>query len=296
VVVNGVDKIDAVLSTALERYQSRFGALLLIPGPHPDIGSWKPIVRLPLLELSGETEFTELDKPDFQNPFFENVFEDRSPSMTMPKAKMLLGWGQDRSAILKFKTGLPFLSRNGKTFLLSSPLTAEFTDFFNQALFVPVMYRIAVSGKKNESKPYYSIADNLISVRADSLAEEEPLRLVGSQEIVPAQRRAADKILLEIPRFAIDPGFYSVLHRRDTIDQVAFNLDKQESLLDQYRGEEVKTMLGGGKNISLFEASSTNSFSNEIKERYLGTPLWKQALLLSLFFLLAEVLLIRFLK
>jgi hypothetical protein len=296
VVVNGVDKIDAVLTTALERYQSRFGALLLIPGLHPDIASWKPVVRLPSLKLSDDTEFTDLDKPDFTNPFFENVFEDRSSTMTMPKAKMLLEWGADRSAILKFKTGLPFLSRNGKTFLLASPLTQEFTDFYNQALFVPVMYRIAVSGKKNENKPYYSIADNLISVRADSLAGEEPLRLAGSEEIVPAQRRVGDKILLEIPRFAIDPGFYAVVHHRDTIDQVAFNLDKQESLLDQYSGEEVKTMLGGGKNISLFKASSTHAFSNEIKERYLGTPLWKQALLMALLFLLAEVLLIRFLK
>ena len=42
--------------------------------------------------------------------------------------------------------------------------------------------------------------------------------------------------------------------------------------------------------------SNIDSFSNEIKERYLGTPLWKWALGLALLFLLAEVLLIRFLK
>jgi hypothetical protein len=55
-------------------------------------------------------------------------------------------------------------------------------------------------------------------------------------------------------------------------------------------------MFGNGSNISVFEANSTEAFSNEIKDRYLGKPLWKYALLLALFFLLVEVLLIRFLK
>jgi hypothetical protein len=119
---------------------------------------------------------------------------------------------------------------------------------------------------------------------------------LGKQEVVPAQRRSSDRVLLEIPRFSIDPGFYYAMVQKDTIGLVAFDLDKHESLLEQWKGEEVKSLLGGGKNISLFTAASTDSFRNEIKERYLGTPMWRYALVLALLFLLAEVLLIRFLK
>jgi hypothetical protein len=54
--------------------------------------------------------------------------------------------------------------------------------------------------------------------------------------------------------------------------------------------------MGNGENISIFEAGSPEAFSNEIKARYLGKPLWKYAIMLSLLFLLAEVLLVRFLK
>ena len=54
--------------------------------------------------------------------------------------------------------------------------------------------------------------------------------------------------------------------------------------------------MGNAPNISIFEAGSAEAFSNEIKARYLGTPLWKYALVLALFFLLVEILLIRFLK
>jgi Aerotolerance regulator N-terminal len=296
VVVNGINRLDPALVSALERYQKNFGSLLFIPGEQPDLSSYKTFLRNPALKIAEPTELTELEKPDFKNPFFENVFEDRTSLLTMPKARKFLDWGGDPSAVLKFKNGQPFLSQNGKTFLLTTPLKKEFTDFYNQAIFVPVMYRLAASGKKNESKLYYTLKENLIAVRADSLTGEEPVHLVGDDEIIPSQRRVSDLIYLEIPKFAIGPGFYHVINRRDTLDLIAFNLEKKESLLDHYSGEEIKAMLGGGKNISLFQPSSADAFSNEIKERYLGTPLWKYALALALLFLLAEVLLIRFLK
>ena len=242
------------------------------------------------------TEWMELDKPDYKNPFFENVFEEQTFTLAMPKAKKLVDWGPDRTALLKFKNGQPFLSQNRKTFLLACPLDREFTDFYSHALFVPIMYRIAASGLRHENKIYYTLKEDMVTVRMDSLPGDEPLRMSGPQEIIPPQRRVADKTYLETPRFAMTNDFYYIMNRKDTLDLVAFNLDKEESLLAQYSGQEARALLGGGKNVLLFEASSLNTFSNEIKERYLGTPLWKQALVLALICLLAEVLLIRFLK
>jgi Aerotolerance regulator N-terminal len=296
VVINGVDAIDPSLSSALSRYVAGHGAILLIPGNSPDPQAYKNILSMNSTKAGEASSFSELDKPDFQNPFFENVFEEKSPIMAMPRAKALLDLGRDRSAILRFRDGKAFLAQNGKSFMLASPLEKEFCDFYNHALFVPVMYRIAFAGRRNQNQTYHILSERSIVVHADSLTGEEPLRLQGSQEIVPSQRRAGEKVFLEIPPFAISPGFYNVLDGKDTVDLVAFNPDKAESFLDQYTGTELREMLGVRKNISLFQASSVSAFSNEIKERYLGTPLWKQALILALFFLLAEVLLIRFLK
>ncbi len=114
--------------------------------------------------------------------------------------------------------------------------------------------------------------------------------------MIPSQRIVNDDVIFDIPKFSISRGFYKVVMRRDTINLLAFNLDKAESLMDQYSGPEMKQLLGGGDNITIFEVGSTDAFSKEIKERYLGTPLWKYALLLALTFLLAEILLIRFMK
>jgi hypothetical protein len=179
---------------------------------------------------------------------------------------------------------------------MATPLSATSTDFHNHALFVPVMYRIAGSSRKNDARLYYTLQENFITLKLDSLLQEEPLKLKGEQEIVPAQRNVNEQVFLEIPKFSISQGFYQVLAAGDSVGLIAFNLDKAESLLDQFSGDEIKDQMGDAANISVFEATSAEAFSNEIKERYLGKSLWKYALMIALFFLLIEVLLIRFLK
>jgi hypothetical protein len=254
---------------------------------------------LPVNNLEKQDQ-AELNKPDFNNPFFENVFEEKSISLAMPKASSVLDWGNDRSAILHFKNDKPFLSafqQKGKLYVMASPLSSAYTDFFNNALFVPVMYRIAASSKKSENKLYYTLHENFISIIADSLKAEQAVKLIAAeQEILPSQRRVGEQVYIDIPKFSINQGFYNAVVNKDTINLIAFNLDKKESLMDQYVEDEVSALFGGGDNVTLFEAASDDTFSNEIKARYLGRPLWKYALILSLLFLLMEVLLIRFLK
>lgn len=299
VVVNGLNRLDASLAAALQQYQRRGRTLLLIPGAKPDVASYAPLTALPLARVQGTTS-EELARPDFANPFFENVFEEKSVSLAMPKTVPVMSWGSDRDAILRFKNEQPFLSRfrqEGTIYLMASALEPGQSDFFNHALFVPVMYRLAAGARQRESRLYHSLHESFITVKGDSLGAEEQLKLTGRQtELIPAQRRLNREVLLDIPKFSMSEGFYRVLSSRDTLGLVAFNLDQEESLLRQYTGEEMQTLMGGANRVSIFEAGSSGAFSNEIKERYLGTPLWKYALMLALLFLLAEVLLIRFLR
>jgi hypothetical protein len=294
IVVNGLKKIDVGLAALINSIKEKSGTVLFIPASEPALDSYKLILPFPALQLAKTQEQEELERPDFNNPFFENVFEEKSNAVAMPRARRLLQWGQDRSAILKFKDGNPFVTQVGNLFVMTSPLENEFTDFYSHALFVPVMYRIAASVKKDQQKLYYTLTESLIRLKADSLFGEEPVRLVGNQEIIPPQRKTGDQILMEIPKFSINSGYYKVMFKRDTLSLLAFDLDKRESLLASYSVNEVKELVGG--KVSVFEATTPDAFGNEIKERYLGTPLWKYALILALTFLLAEVLLIRFLK
>jgi len=296
VILHGIDRAEAGFLSTLRDYQQGPGTILLIPSPNSSGADWRSLLPNLPLGRSENAVMQELDKPDYQNPFFENVFEEQSTAMAMPRAKPVLTWGGDRSALLKFKDGTPFLSRMGNTYVLASPLDNAWSDFQNHALFVPVMYRMAASGHRVSQKPYYLLSERLATLQMDSLAAESPVTLYGKQEIVPAQRRNGDRVILEIPRFSIDPGFYTARIQGDTLGLIAFDMDKRESLLEQWSAEEAKALLGGGNNISIFKPAGQGSFTNEIKERYLGRQLWKYALVAALLFLLAEVLLIRFMK
>ncbi|HEY5915991.1 MAG TPA: VWA domain-containing protein [Chryseolinea sp.] len=299
VVVNGLNSMESSLTGALRSYINNYGTVLMIPGTKPQVENLKVFLQLPSLKAADAKEQLELGRPDFSNPFFENVFEEKSVSLAMPKATKILDWGNDRTAILQFRNDQPYLSRfnqGGQLYLLSCALDVSQTDFFNHALFVPVMYRIAASGKRDEMKPYYTLRESFIKLHVDSLRGEEPLRWVGDEEVVPAQRKINDDVIFDIPKFSMTKGFYKVVMQSDTVNLLAFNLDKAESLMDQYRGEDLQKILGSGDNITIFQVGAADSFSKEIKERYLGKPLWKYSLAIAIFFLLVEILLIRFLK
>jgi hypothetical protein len=294
VVINGINGIDQALGAALRQYLDADGIMIVFPGTEPDTRSYQNLLAMPALNKAENATRMVLDKPDFRNPFFENVFEEKTAAVSMPAAQKIWEW-PDRSAILNFQNGQPYLSKFNNVYIAASSLSIEATDFATHALFVPVMYRVAASGNKQDRKPYHYLSSGLVSVNADSLAGEEPVRMVGEQEIVPAQRKTGNKVLLELPRYAVSPGYYYITHQRDTLDLVAFNLEKQESELTAFSGVEARAAFGSSQ-VSVFDADSPEAFSNEIKARYLGTPLWKYALVLALVFLLAEVLLIRFMK
>jgi sulfur relay (sulfurtransferase) DsrF/TusC family protein len=299
IVLNSLKNIPVNLITALQIFVDDGGAALLVPHAQPDIVDYRNLLRLPQLSLVDSAILIEMERPDFNNPFFDGVFEERSSALVMPKTRRLLNWGSDRNALLKTKDNQAVLSAfgiTGKFYVLASPLNRQFSELQNNALFVPVMYRIAASGKRNSSKPYYLVNEGLIDIRLDSLFGEEPLRLVGQMEIIPAQRKLGDRLIMEMPPFAVSPGFYSLMQQQTPKAILALNLSAAESDLAVLDKADIASRFSQLGNVSISESSSVEAFSNEIKARYLGQYLWKYMLLLALFFLLCEVLIIRFIK
>jgi hypothetical protein len=294
-VINGIDQINPSLASALASHRTSHH-LLFVPGHKPDVNSYQRALNLPVQVVPDAKEFVALERPDWENPLFQNIVEEKSAALAMPVAKKNIDWGIERSALLKLKDGRPYLSQFGNLFVLSSPLDKSYTDFYQHALFVPFMYRLAASGKKQQESLYYSLSASQIVFHADSLSGEEPVKLVGSQEVVPAQRKSNGQVVMELPKFSLSPGFFAVNHRSDTLGWLAINTHQAESMLKCLSAEEVKQQWGGGSNISAVETSSPQAFGDQIKARYLGKPLWKFAIVLALAFLLAEVLLLRFLK
>jgi hypothetical protein len=77
---------------------------------------------------------------------------------------------------------------------------------------------------------------------------------------------------------------------------LALNHDHLESKLETYRSENLRDIFENQKNVEVYDDIFDGSFIEAFRDTSLGKPLWKYFIVAALFFLLVEILLIRFLK
>jgi len=300
VITNSLNSIDNSLSLELNNHISRGGSLLIVPGEAPNISSYQNTIASLRLQRE-DSSFVSVAMPNLSDPFFENIFESSNDRFDMPNARTVISWGGQQLSLLKLRNNMNFLSgfkSTGTVFVLASPLQDEFTNFHRHALFVPIMYRMASLSKQSFDAPYYNINLPTISLKLDSLNKQDIFKLSdieGQKELIPNQRITVNELVMEMPKNTLEPGFYSLLLGGNKKADLAFNLDKNESYLEQMTMDEINSAFAYKNNITIFDVNDVDNFSNEVKKNKFGVPLWKYAIILSLIFLLAEVLFIRFL-
>ncbi len=299
IILNGIRSLESSVSGVLVQFLQRKGDILIIPEEDMDVSSYQMLAGSISNIHDSVRSRAGLSSVDLDNPFFADIFEGRTERFDMPSAIPVIRIISTNMDLIRFNDGTNFLSfreNMNRLYLMASPLKLEYTDFTTHALFVPVMYRMAMLSKKEFKNLYYSISDPVISLKIDSLDPEELIRLKREDvEIIPGQRITGNEVFLELPKHELKPGIYELTHGQNSYGYVAFNQDESESRLAQYSPEELKQLTDENSFITLFNTEGINNFDKEIKTRYMGLNLWRYTLILALIFLLAEILIIRFL-
>jgi hypothetical protein len=299
IILNELDDLEVTISNVLSDFYTQKGDLLIIPSPDLDPSSFESLTG-PLMMIPDSMQSSQvIDNLDLNNPFFKDIFEDNESQFNMPSAKPVLNIVESNENIIKFRDNRYFLTyklSKNRLYLLASPFTTDYTDFYSHAIFVPIMYRIAMLSKKEFSRIYYTLDESVLKVTADSINSESIIKLKSNhKEIVPESRIAGSELILDIPKFELDPAHYNIEIGNVHKGTIAFNPDKSESLLEQRTIENLTRLSGENSYVKLFNTKGFDNFDKEIKEKYLGIPLWRITLVLALIFLLIEILLIRFL-
>ena len=301
IVLESVSPLPPSLTQAILDASERGGSIAIFPPSDIDQAQYESLTQIALYpkKVLPQDVMTGLDIPSDNNPFFDGVFEKLDQRMEMPTAIPVLGWNGG-SPILKFKTGLPFMSKftwgNGEMFIFASPLDKNSTSLPRHALFVPIMYRAALSQQKETGKLAWSFDEKNANILLDSLGKGDIFQL-GGTGLIPVQRASGNTLILEIPKSGLAPGVYDLIHTKSKKSwaKIAFNTGKQESHLDAYSLEELKETFEGHKNVHVFAAADESRFAKAFIAENKAYPLWRQFLIAGLLFLLIEVLLIRFL-
>lgn len=297
-IVNSLTSIDNGLRNQITQLLANGKSVTIIPSASSDMESYSQALGFKLTSRENP-DTVRVNLSSSNHPFFENVFDKIEKNSILPRVKCLVEWTALDDALLVSETGEKFLSQintSGNLYLFAGPVNGETADLYKNALFVPIMQRMAERSGKNDHRLYYHLDNNLISLRLDSAISDGLYKLVKDDvELIPGQRLNGNMLHLDIPKHLMTTGFYEVYHDETLITAIAINNSKLESDLAQPTIEELEAQLSGISNKTIYSGASLDSLSNALKEKYVKLELWKYALILSLAFLLAEALLIRFL-
>ena len=222
----------------------------------------------------------------------------------------VLRWSRTGTDILRLRDGESYLadfaSGAGHVYVFSAPFSKAYSDFTAHALFVPVMYRMAMLSYRNDQLPAYRLTQatvaltlpggSTITSKPAEPADEASVRLVkDSLTLIPAQRVVGQELRLGLPQGMNEPGFYQVQRKGKLLTTLAFNQDKRESELAAYSADDLRKMIGSNRpNLRVVEDGVSGSGLAKLQAEQTGQPLWRYFLIMALICLLAETLLVRF--
>src|SRR5690606_17388036 len=147
------------------------------------------------------------------NPFYNNIFESADETIAMPTAFSTVTWRGAGMDILTYANGIPYMSRStaDNIYYIGGPLRNEFTNFHHQALFVPVMYRLAALSQSVSEDLYHYINQPQFAIKKGSITARDVAKLMrGDQEIIPSQMILGNRVVFEVPKYTLVPGFYAL--------------------------------------------------------------------------------------
>lgn len=315
VLVREVPVINGGLRDALREVVARGGSVAVVPaGAAASRASYQQLFRDLGLgaaewELPGmPPELREVAMPSAREPFFEDVLRTQPRTVAMPHAAPVLRWARTGTDILRLRDGgsylAEFASGMGRVYVFSAPFAKEYSDFTGHALFVPVLYKLAMRSFRSEQQPAYRLTQAEITLTLPSAStagleqnDRSPLQLVrNSTTWLPVQRVRRDEVQLEVPADLEEPGFYQIRRAGRMLATVAFNASSKESELATYSADELRALVGPNRpNVRVLDGSGTGeALLTQLQAERGGQPLWRYFLGLALACLLAEALLLRF--
>jgi hypothetical protein len=313
VLLSEMPQVDAGLREALAGVVRRGGSVVVVPTANPAARtSYHELFRA--LGVGGEQWVApaagvpprqELAMPSPRDPFFKDVFGAQPRQTIMPQVAPVLRLGQGGADILRLRDGEGYLTQYGngagRAYVFAAPFAKEYADFTAHALFVPVLYRLAMLSYHTDQQPAYRLTTGAVALTVSPTAsrdarDEASYRLVhDSLTYIPVQRVQNGQLHLEVPADLRTPGFYQLINQGKVVTTLAFNADKRESELAAYSAAELRQLLGANHpNVRVLEGGARPEVIARYGAEQTGQPLWRYCLLVVLTCLLVEALLLRF--
>ncbi len=295
IVLNALPKTPQILGEKLANFVIEGGSLVLIPSTKSSVVELNTVFnKLNIGQLeTKQTDTVQITKIHFSHPLIKNVFGKKVSNFQYPKTNIHFeGSLKNSTPILSFENKKPFISQlkrgKGNIFWIASPLDLNTSNFTKSPLIVPVFYNIGKKSSIQNQLSYRLGTSNLVEIN-HKLETNEVVHITGANtNFIPRQEIQSDKIRIFTRNKPSKSGFYSIKHNNKVLQTLAFNNPKQESNFAFFNTKTIENPFV--YNEESIEKTLANLSSEQRIHSY-----FKWFVLLALFFVLIEILLLKYL-
>ncbi len=320
IILSELKVISSGLSQELIRYVQNGGSLVVFPATEIDSTSYRSL--LSTLEIK---HFTRIDTTNSnvswvnkESEIFKEVFENTASTKKNENVDLpltLSHWSfsgaqkTSEEVLLKLTNGESFFSKwkykKGSVFTSAVSLKNSWSNLSRHAIFVPLMYNIALHSQPDVTL-YYTIGRN-VAINASTKKTGESIFKIKKEkssantndnfEIIPETKVIDMEHKIFVHDQIQSAGNYQLFSDSEYISGISFNYDRKESNLSRFTLNEITALCKNPQlsSFSVLEISNKN-ISQALANIGQGKQLWKWCILMVLLFFAAEILLLRFWK
>ena len=306
IILDDLTEINSGLASNLSRYVEQGGNLLIFPGSgitsgsindflrntgHVTLGAWMQVNQ----------EALGLNFEDF---VFSDVFEKKQTGIVLPSVNgyytLASGSQTPSTYLIRLRNGDPLINKiftgNGLLYLSTAPLDSRWNTLGNHAdIFIPMLYRMALSRSKTNQLAYFIGEDQTIQISTDRQLQAETIQVKnGDQQFIPSFRQSGDVVEIFLHDQITQAGFYTVMEGNEKLADFAMNYSREESDVNLWTQEQLREKITG--HTVFMNNEQMASLGKFIQEFDRGRVFWKYCLIFALVFLILESLLLRFFK
>ena len=305
-IVNESAVMNETLQQTLLDAVSEGASLMVFPSTDDPKNNSYLYNKLGITLMEIDTNNTAVEDLAQQHAFFNDMILDLPQHPDLPKVKQHVRMRPNGLAtpLLTMQNGDPMLMMEsvgkGQAFVMATALDPEWSNLSDNAIFVPMMVKMAFMGGKMDKLSYTIGQDKMLVLSEMNLEGDHHFLIANTDrsfELMPASEVRNGKVYLYLNDNLPLAGFYDLLVN-DTINRVtAWNESRVESKMDFTERDAIEPVFArAGFDVAAVLDTSDFATADLVEAMAHQSSQWKLFALIALLALLGEIAVLRFWK
>ena len=293
ILLNEIKEIPQALQTTLKSFVNKGGNLIIIPSQEGNLSTLNAFLgNFGAIQIKeGTNTEKKVTKINFNHPVFSSVFEKKVDNFQFPSTKTSFVLNTSSPAILSYDDQSAFLTSVANplssVYVFAAPINKANSNFQNSPLIVPLFYNMAQNTMKTGVNAI-TIGDNFSFIVDALLAKDEILTIKNNTEsFIPIQQLLNTKVKISFNDNPNEAGNFGIFNNKNLVQNISFNYSRTESNLALANPNAVANYK---------EIDDIETVFNTIQTDRTDTQIWKWFVVLTLLFLVLELLIQKFVK